>query len=59
MAAVDRHDAAGHVRAGIGGEQEQRAVEFRRLAQPALRDPPDQRLAGILSKNASFSSVLM
>ena len=48
MAAIDRDDAAGHVGAGVGGQQEQRAVEFARLAQAAAAERAgSSALAGI------------
>src|SRR5688572_18075675 len=37
MTAVDDHDAAGHVAARVGGEQEQGSVEVRGRSDAALR----------------------
>ena len=44
MAAVHRDDAPGHERGGVGGEQQQGAVELLRPARPTLRDPAHEPL---------------
>ena len=41
MSAVDGKGRTRHVGAGIGAEEQERAVEIRRLAEPALWDSPD------------------
>ena len=45
MPAIDHDGSAGHEGAGVGAEQQQRAIEILGLAQPALRHAPDQLLA--------------
>src|SRR6266446_1166426 len=41
-AAVDDQHAARHIRAGIGGEQQQRAFEIREIADPTLGNAADE-----------------
>src|ERR1700756_2524016 len=50
VAAVNWHNTARHVRTGIRGEQKKRALELSQLAEPALRNSFDQRLAGVTAK---------
>src|SRR3954454_23207879 len=47
MPPVHRDDAAGHERAGVRRQQQERPVEFARVAEPALRNALDERLAGV------------
>ena len=47
MATIHDDDAAGHVAAGIGGEQHERAVELGSQADAPLRDALEHRLARI------------
>jgi len=47
MAASDGNDSTSHAARGIGCQQQQRAIEILELAEPALRNPRNQRLASI------------
>src|SRR5512132_1279016 len=50
LAAVDNDGRAGHVASGVGGEQQQRAVEVLRVAKAAHRDLLLHRRAAPLRK---------
>jgi len=47
VATVDDERAARHVGGGVGGKQEERAVELLGAAETTLRDAIDQRQPGV------------
>src|SRR5437763_5304186 len=47
VAAIDRENRAGHIGTGGRAEEQQRAIEIRRLSETTQRYAPDQRLAGV------------
>src|SRR5260370_20550525 len=47
VAAIDRNDRAGHIGARRRGQEQQRAVEVRRLSDALQRDAVDEVLAGL------------
>ena len=47
MPTIDRNDGARHPGRGVGGEEEERAVEILGLTEAAHRDALDHRLPGL------------